>query len=124
MKDSWSATGAPLQDRDQMKHKTMLFAAVLVVAIAAGSTGYALSDNSVTKPTGSMFSRSCAEQVAPQTGYKIVSFNPLTLKAIKANPWTLQNAVKVIQGLCNATVGSTPGSKTPSKVPANSAGQT
>jgi hypothetical protein len=93
-----------------MEHKTMFIAAaVLVVAIAAGSTGYALSDSGGTKTTGPMFSRSCAEATAPQMGYKVVSFNPLTLKAIKAHPWSLQIALTTIRDLCTVTVGSTPG---------------
>jgi len=95
-----------------MKHKTMFGSvAVLVVAIAAGSTGYALSDSGGTKSRGPTFNHACAEQVAPQTGYKVVSFNSLTLKAIKVDPWTLQNASEVIRDLCTVTITSTPGGK-------------
>jgi hypothetical protein len=99
-----------------MEHKTMFMAAaVLVVAIAAGSTGYALSDSGSTKTTGPTFSHSCAEATAPQMGYRIASFNPFTLKAIKAHPWPLPTALTTIRDLCTVTVGSTPGGK-PQKV--------
>lgn len=95
-----------------MEHKTtFITAAVLVVAIAAGLTGYALSESGGTKSAGPTytFDHACAAQVAPQTGYKVVSFNPLTLKAIKAHLWSLQTALTTIRDLCTVTVGSSPG---------------
>lgn len=108
-----------------MEHKTMFIAsAVLVVAIAAGSTGYVLSDNGGTKTTGPTFSHSCAEATAPQMGYKVVSVDPLTLKAIKLHPWPLQTALTTIRDLCTVTVGSTPGGSATTVPPHKASGAT
>jgi hypothetical protein len=93
-----------------MKRKTMLPAAVLAFAIAAGSTSYVLSDNTGTKTVDHV----CAEQAAPLAGYKVVSFNPLTLKAMKPDPWPLSGTLTAIRGLCS---GATESSNKPFTVP-------
>jgi hypothetical protein len=97
-----------------MKRKTMLLAAVLVVAIAAGSTSYILSDSTSAKT----LNHACAEQAAPQAGYKVVSFNPLTLKAMKHDPWPapwpISGVLTAIRGLCT---GATQSSNDPFTVP-------
>jgi hypothetical protein len=97
-----------------MKRKAMLLAAVLVVAIAAVSTSYALSDSTGSKT----LDHACAEQAAPQAGYKVVSFNPLTIKAMKPDPWPdrwpVSGVLTAIRGLCT---GATESGNDPFTVP-------
>ena len=96
-----------------MKHRTKVFAiAITVSGFVIGTTVYALAasgsgggpTNTSATTTWTM-ERSCGRHMASESGYEVVSWKPIILKAMVAHPMAYDFTVSAIKVFCIGTSG-------------------